>query len=199
MLNRRLFSLAALATPFVWGATRSWAQDLGAMRQEGDALAKRIAPRTGEPFATGSEEVVVFLVGIADLAFGPSPQEAPTARALAHLELVVDVVAASVAGEIYGFVPEAGDIGGLEGATIRVDGHMTEVEGGGYGVWLEAPNRSVGRPTQGTRLGIKGNFDLRGSAAPRLAYGPLAGTFSLGSSGRQAAFGAAALWEVQKI
>lgn len=198
LISRRAFTSSLLATPFVWGATRSWSLGLEDMRKDGEDIARRVAQKTGEAFAAGEHEVVVFLVGIADLAIADSPQDAPIARALAHIELIVDVVAATVAGEIYGITTEAGDIGGFDGATLRVDGHMTQDGPTHVGAWFEAPSAPIGRPTQATRVGVKGNLALRGASAPRAAYGPLAGTFSTTALGRKALFGTAALWEVER-
>jgi len=166
------------------------------MRAEAEALERKVATRTGEVFGATSDEVVVVLSGVVDLALADRPQSDPSARALAYMDLVIDTITGSVQGEIYGLEVEAGEWGALVGAAVPLSGHMVEAAPGQYGVWVSAPMATLGRPTQGTRMEIKADLDLRGAANPRVGFGPVAGTFTTQGTGRKALLGAVALWEV---
>lgn len=214
-LDRRRFAQALCALPVLgWGGS-GWANiastqaepvpmpaqpetnaEVARVLREAEDLERKIQARREQPFAASQSEVVVVLSGVVDLALVDRPGTPPLARLLGYVDLVVDVVAASVAGEVYDLVVESGDFGGLPGEALAVEGHIFDAGSGQVGAWIEAPQRQVGRPTLATRVGLKAELALRGGAAPRVAYGAVAGTFSTPRVGRKALVGAAALWEV---
>ena len=195
MIFSRVLTGLLLATGLAWP---SFGQDSAALIREAQGIEAQILAKRSEVFEAQAEEVVVFMAGIIDLAIAPDADKPPTARAVGRIELVVDVATSTVTGEIYGVVGESGEVGGLEGATLRLDGYMTEPSPGSFGVWVESPMTSVGRPTQATRASLRGDFTLVGQSAPRGVFGAVAGTVRIGSGTPQTLSGAAALLEVER-
>ena len=182
-------------------ATPTWGQeaDVGRLRGQAQDLERRIMGKTSENFATAESETVIVVSGVVDLGLFED-QDAPVeGRALGNIDLVIDVEAASVVGEIYNLVAESGEWGGLPGATLPVEGYLTDQGGGAYGVWFSVPMQSVGRATQATRFSMKADLALRGQDAPRVSYGPVAGELRHGAGKRQVVLGAIGSLEVSRL
>lgn len=150
-------------------------QEAADLRRDAQDLERRILGKSSEDFYASEDESVVVFSGVMDLGVYDDIDEPAVARALARVDLVFDITAGSVVGEIYEVVQESGDIGGLAGSTLPLEGYMTKQETGGIGIWVSAPLQSVGRATQATKVSFKMELTLRGSEAPRVSYGPVVG------------------------